>query len=62
MEAVATIVTPLVMAFKQFTSKVVVLVTQTPASILRSLRMGRSSLCAVPGDSNFMKGGRAVFA
>lgn len=40
------------------------LVSQTaPASFLRLLRSGRSSMSAIPGDSNFItQGGRAVFA
>lgn len=58
----ATLVAPLVMAFKKASSVVARLVTQTSASILRSLRMGRSSLTAIPGDSNFTKGGLAAFA
>jgi hypothetical protein len=62
MTAVAELVTPLVMAFKRFSSQVQALVTQTSTSILRSLRIGRSSISAVPGDNNFMKGGLAVFA
>lgn len=62
MTAEATLVAPLVMAFKHFFSKVVRLMTQTSTSILGSLRMGRSSLSAIPGDINFMKGGLAVLA
>lgn len=62
MTAEANIIRPLVMAFVRVASQIKALVTQTSTSILRSLRQGRSSLCAIPGDTNFMKGGRAVLA
>lgn len=60
MTAAVDVVAPLVMAFERVSSLVMALVTQTSASILRTLRQGRSSLSAVPGDNFIMEGGLAV--
>lgn len=62
MTAEATAVAAVVRVISKVGTFVTALITQTPASFVRLLRQGRSSLSAVPGDTNFLKGDYAVFA